>query len=112
MEAIKQLNKYLKKYTVSVVLGGLFLTAANFFLVWIPVLIRQTIDEVEVLSEGDFQVPDNLFDTLFVSEVGQILALNSLYLLGTVILYGFFLFLTRQTLIVSSRKLSMTSEMI
>ncbi|MCR9132818.1 MAG: ABC transporter ATP-binding protein/permease [bacterium] len=104
MEAIKQLNKYLKKYTVSVVLGGLFLTAANFFLVWIPVLIRQTIDEVEVLSEGDFQVPDNLFDTLFVSEVGQILALNSLYLLGTVMLYGFFLFLTRQTLIVSSRK--------
>lgn len=104
MEAIKQLNKYLKKYTVSVVLGGLFLTASNFFLVWIPVLIRQTIDEVEVLSEGDFQVPDNLFDTLFVSEVGQILALNSLYLLGTVILYGFFLFLTRQTLIVSSRK--------
>ncbi|MBO6534945.1 MAG: ABC transporter ATP-binding protein [Balneolaceae bacterium] len=101
---MKQLNKYLKKYTVSVVLGGLFLTAANFFLVWIPVLIRQTIDEVEVLSEGDFQVPDNLFDTLFVSEVGQILALNSLYLLGTVILYGFFLFLTRQTLIVSSRK--------
>jgi ATP-binding cassette subfamily B protein len=104
LEAIKQLNKYLKKYTVSVVLGGLFLTAANFFLVWIPVLIRQTIDEVEVLSEGDFQVPDNLFDTLFVSEVGQILALNSLYLLGTVMLYGFFLFLTRQTLIVSSRK--------
>lgn len=85
-------------------LGGLFLTAANFFLVWIPVLIRQTIDEVEQLSQGDFQVPDNLIDTLFVSEVGQILALNSLYLLGTVILYGFFLFLTRQTLIVSSRK--------
>ena len=104
MEALRQLNKYLKKYTLSVVLGGLFLTAANFFLVWIPVLIRQTIDEVEQLSQGDFQVPDNLIDTLFVSEVGQILALNSLYLLGTVILYGFFLFLTRQTLIVSSRK--------
>ncbi len=104
MEAIKQLNKYLKKYTTSVVLGALFLTAANFFLVWIPVLIRRTIDEIELLSKGDFQVPDNLFDTLFVSEVGQILALNSLYLLGTVILYGFFLFLTRQTLIVSSRK--------
>ena len=104
MEALRQLNKYLKKYTLSVVLGGLFLTAANFFLVWIPVLIRQTIDEVEQLSQGDFQVPNNLIDTLFVSEVGQILALNSLYLLGTVILYGFFLFLTRQTLIVSSRK--------
>ena len=82
----------------------MFLTCANFFLVWIPVLIRQTIDEVENLSGGGFQVPETLIDTLFVSEVGNILALNSAILLGAVILYGFFLFLTRQTLIVSSRK--------
>ncbi len=67
-------------------------------------LIRQTIDEVENLSGGDFKVPETLIDTLFVSEVGKILALNSAILLGAVILYGFFLFLTRQTLIVSSRK--------
>ena len=105
MGAIKELNKYLKKYRTSVVLGTLFLTAANFFLVWIPVLIRQTIDKVEHLSESSgYHVPDSLIQTLFVSEVGKILGLNSLYLLGAVILYGFFLFLTRQTLIVSSRK--------
>ncbi len=104
MEALKELNKYLKKYRLTVVLGAIFLTAANFFLVWIPVLIRKTMDRIEQLSEGDFQVPDNLLDTLFASEVGKILATNSLYLLGAVILYGFFLFLTRQTLIVSSRK--------
>ncbi|MGB0347504.1 MAG: ABC transporter transmembrane domain-containing protein, partial [Balneolaceae bacterium] len=104
MEAIKDLNQFLKKYKVSVGLGIVFLTCANFFLVWIPVLIRQTIDEVENLSGGGLQVPESLIQTLFVSEVGKILGLNSLILLGAVILYGFFLFLTRQTLIVSSRK--------
>jgi ATP-binding cassette subfamily B protein len=102
--ALKELNKYLKKYRLSVLLGALFLTGANFFLVWIPVLIRRTIDKVESLSEQSYDVPPTLIDTLFSSEAGQILGVNSLYLLGTVMLYGFFLFLTRQTLIVSSRK--------
>lgn len=104
MGALKELNKYLKKYRLSVFLGALFLTGANFFLVWIPVLIRRTIDKVESLSEQSYEVPPTLIDTLFSSEAGQILGVNSLYLLGTVMLYGFFLFLTRQTLIVSSRK--------
>ena len=104
MGALKDLNKYLKKYKAAVVLGTLFLTAANFFLVWIPVLIRQTIDKVENLSKENYHVPDDLIATLFSSEAGQILGLNSLYLVGAVALYGVFLFLTRQTLIVSSRK--------
>lgn len=105
MGAIKELNKYLKKYTTSVVLGILFLTAANFFLVWIPVLIRRTIDKVEQLATAtDYEVPDTLLHTLFNSQVGKILGINSVYLVGSVVLYGLFLFLTRQTLIVSSRK--------
>lgn len=104
MEAIKDLNFFLKKYRLSVGLGIISLTCANFFLVWIPVLIRQTIDEVEKLSSISFQLPESLIETLFFSESGKILGLNSIFLLGAVILYGFFLFLTRQTLIVSSRK--------
>ncbi|MEQ9308878.1 MAG: ABC transporter ATP-binding protein [Balneolaceae bacterium] len=104
MGALKDLNKYLKKYRVAVFLGALFLTSANFFLVWIPVLIRRTIDRVENLSDGNYEVPESLFQTLFSSEVGKILGQNSLYLVGSVALYGIFLFLTRQTLIVSSRK--------
>lgn len=104
MGAIKQLNTYLRKYRLQVILGALFLTGANFFLVWIPVLIRKTMDEVEALSDSDFEIPSSLVQTLFNSEAGWILAQNSLYLLGAVILYGFLLFATRQTLIVSSRK--------
>lgn len=114
MGALKDLNKYLKKYRVSLILGTLFLTAANFFLVWIPVLIRRTIDKVENLSDQRYEVPTDLIETLFLSEAGKILGLNSLYLIGTVALYGVFLFLTRQTLIVSSRKVEfdIRNEMI
>jgi ATP-binding cassette subfamily B protein len=102
--AIKELNRYLKRYRGTVILGAIFLTAANFFLVWIPVLIRRTMDKVEGLSDSGYQVPEKLIDTLFSSEAGQVLALNSLYLIGSVAMYGLFLFLTRQTLIVTSRK--------
>ncbi|MBD3615633.1 MAG: ABC transporter ATP-binding protein [Gracilimonas sp.] len=86
------------------ILGALFLTASNFFLVWIPVLIRRTMDEVEALGDAGFEVPSNIVQTLFSTEASKILATNSLILIGTVMLYGILLFATRQTLIVTSRK--------
>ncbi|CAN5251637.1 ABC transporter ATP-binding protein [soil metagenome] len=85
------------------ILGTFFLTASNFFLIWIPVLIRQTMDEVENLGDEYGGAYSSLFEILFSSEAGQILAYNSLLLIGTVILYGILLFATRQTLIVGSR---------
>jgi len=97
------INKYLIPYKWTIALGALFLTAANFFLVWIPVLIRQTMDRVEQLNAEQSEVL-SLFDTLFNSVQGSILATNALYLVAAVCGYGFFLFLTRQTLIVASRK--------
>ena len=48
---------------------------------------------------------NSMIEILFSSEAGEILAYNSLLLVGTVILYGILLFATRQTLIVSSRKI-------
>jgi len=86
-------------------LGALFLTASNFFLIWIPVFIRRTMDEVELLVDdysGEFT---SVFQVLFSSEAGVVLAYNSLLLIGTVLMYGILLFATRQTLIVSSRKI-------
>ena len=104
MGALKRLNSYLKKYRWAVVLGTIFLTGANFFLVWIPGLIRKTMDEVEALKEANYDGADTLFATLFSSDAGLILAENAGYLVGAVLLYGILLFATRQTLIVSSRK--------
>jgi len=105
VEPIKKLNRYLRKYKGILLLGALFLTGSNFFLIWIPVLIRQTMDEVEMLGEEYVGEYDSLFQVLFSSEAGAILAYNSLLLIGTVALYGILLFATRQTLIVSSRKI-------
>ena len=105
MDSLRKLNSYIKKYKGTFLLGALFLTASNFFLIWIPVLIRQTMDEVEVLGEEHDPDASNIWDVLFSSEAGEILAYNSLLLIGTVGLYGILLFATRQTLIVSSRKI-------
>ncbi len=105
MGAIKQLNRYIKKYKGTMILGALFLTASNAFLVWIPVLIRRTMDEVEKLGQEGFEVPSSIIQVLFSTEASKILATNSLILIGTVMLYGILLFATRQTLIVTSRKI-------
>jgi len=105
VESIKRLNKFLFKYKGIIFAGAFFLTASNFFLIWIPVLIRDTMDRVAQLGENVDQEFDSLFQLLFSSEAGSILAYNSLLLIGTVLLYGILLFATRQTLIVSSRKI-------
>lgn len=104
MKSLKELNIYLKKHKSMIILGGLFLTAANFFLIWIPVMIRRTMDEVELLLEQQGTSTGSFFDVLFSEEAGGILAYNSMILVGTVFLHGVLLFATRQTIIVTSRK--------
>lgn len=104
MSKLSKLNRYFRNYRGTLLLGTLFLTGSNFFLVWIPVLIRRTMDEVDLLRDQQVGT-DSLVDVLFSSEAGMILAYNSLLLIGTVILYGLLLFATRQTLIVSSRRI-------
>ncbi len=102
---LKKLNQYISKYKGTIILGAIFLTASNFFLIWIPVLIRRTMDEIEALGTEYDTVYDSVFTVLFSSEAGNILAVNSLLLIGTTSIYGLLLFATRQTLIVSSRKI-------
>jgi ATP-binding cassette subfamily B protein len=106
LESLKKLNQYFKRYKGAIFLGTLFLTLSNFFLIWIPVLIRRTMDEVEMLgNDAQGEQYSSVFQLLFSSEAGAILAWNSFLLIGTVTLYGILLFATRQTLIVSSRKI-------
>lgn len=105
MDSFKKLNRYLKKYKWTLLLGAFFLTGSNFFLIWIPVLIRRTMDRVEQLGGDQADEFDSMMEILFSSEAGEILAYNSLLLVGSVLLYGILLFATRQTLIVSSRKI-------
>ena len=105
MGSFKKLNRYFKKYKGTIFIGSLFLIASNFFLVWIPILIRRTIDQVQIFEKSKDTLPSGIINILFSSDASWILAKNSLLLVGTALLYGLLLFATRQTLIVTSRKI-------
>ncbi len=104
MGPFKKLNSYFLKYKGTIILGTIFLISANFFLVWIPILIRRTMDQIGNLKEAGVSY-QGMIDVLLSPEAGWILAKNSLLLIGTVLIYGILLFATRQTLIVTSRKI-------
>ncbi|HLR30904.1 MAG TPA: ABC transporter ATP-binding protein [Fodinibius sp.] len=106
MGSLRKLNSYFKKYKGTILLGSLFLTASNFFLVWIPVYLRRTVDQVAAI--GADRSPEsfgNILQVLFGSEASWLLARNALLLVGAVLFSGILLFATRQTLIVASRKI-------
>jgi ATP-binding cassette subfamily B protein len=82
------------------------LTASNFFLIWIPVYLRRTVDEVSSIGvDQSAESFDSIFNVLFSSSASWVLAKNALFLVGAVLLSGLLLFATRQTLIVASRKI-------
>ena len=105
MHSLKRLNKYFKKYTKTIVAGSFFLITANVFLVWIPVFIRQTIDEIEKRAMGTDFGYESIFAALSSSDLGSMLAGKAALIIGAALIYGFLLFATRQTLIVTSRKI-------
>jgi len=104
--SLRKLNRYFKKYKGTIILGSLFLTASNFFLIWIPVYLRRTVDEVSGIEVGkSTESFDSIIQVLFNSSASWVIAKNALFLVGAVILSGLLLFATRQTLIVASRKI-------
>ncbi len=105
MKQLLELNSYFSKYKGTIWLGVLFLSVANLFLVWVPILIRQSMDEIERLSADVDKGYDGVLDALLSAEAGQVLAVNSGYLILAAFIYGVLLFATRQTLIVASRKI-------
>lgn len=106
MGSLRKLNQYFKKYKGTIILGSLFLTASNFFLIWIPVYLRRTVDEVSKVTAGESKESFNsIVEVLFNSGASWVLAKNALFLVGAVLLSGLLLFATRQTLIVASRKI-------
>ena len=106
MRDLFKLNRYFKKYKGTVILGTLFLTFANCFLVGIPILVRKSINDVQDLvqqhSTASYQ---NIINVLFHDPVGAQLAIIAGSLLGAALVYGILLFATRQTLIVTSRRI-------
>ncbi len=93
MKPLTYLNKYIFKYKWRIIMGVIFICASNFFGVEMPKIVKNAVNDfIENLSyTRDFN------KILFLS-----LKLAGIYLIFS-ILKGFFLFLTRQTIIIVSR---------
>jgi ATP-binding cassette subfamily B protein len=92
MKSLSYLNKYFLRYKWRLILGVLFIVISNYFGVQMPLFVKEAVDDM--LST---QQTSSLEDLILLSlKVGGIYMLLSL-------ISGFFLFLTRQTIIVMSR---------
>lgn len=101
----KRLNSFFGPYIKTIIGGCFFITAANIFLVWIPIFIRETINQVTNSPSLEGAEGLSLFQVLFLSAFSLPILVNALKLVAAALLYGLFLFATRQTIIVSSRKI-------
>ncbi len=104
MKALFALNPYIWRYKKLLILGTLFIILSNIFSVYPAQIVRMSIDMVAELIRTYRLISD--FDA--ISGLDSLLLPALLLFGGLVILMavirGVFLFLTRQTLIIMSRK--------
>ncbi len=91
MSALKSLNKYFIKYKYHFLFGIIITIVAQFFTLYTPKLVGDSIRVLEQLKE------------LNKEEVSDILLSNIFWIVVTTLIAGFLTFLMRQTLIVMSR---------
>ncbi len=92
MKSLSYLNKYFLKYKWRFLLGILFIVASNYFGVQMPRYANQVVDDLVQGKIGS----ETTSLLLVAAKIGGIYILLNI---GS----GFFLFLTRQTIIVMSR---------
>ena len=100
MKSLRKVNKYFYKYRFRFVTGVVFITLSNIFATAQPVVVRQAFNKVELkittLTLGTDQ-------ELIYFDLLKDLAFFGLIIILLALISGFFLFLTRQTIIVTSR---------
>ena len=93
MKSLSYLNKYLIKYKWRLILGVIFIIFSNYFGVEMPRLVKNAVNDfLKDVSHVD------TFDTIFWLSL-KVAGLYMIFSLGK----GFFLFLTRQMIIIVSR---------
>ncbi len=94
MKALKYLNKYFSKYKWRILIGLLITVLSKLLALKIPQIIGDSLNVVEDYQKG--LITD-------VEAVKHQLLINVLIIIGIAIIAGFFTFLMRQTIIVTSR---------
>ena len=96
MKALQYLNKYFVKYKWRLLIGVIITILSKILALEIPQIIRKSLNIVE-----DYQTK-KITD---IAVVKHELLINVLIIIGLAIVAGFFTFLMRQTIIVTSRKI-------
>ncbi|QXP69712.1 ABC transporter ATP-binding protein [Polaribacter sp. R2A056_3_33] len=94
MKELRHVNKYFSKYKWRLLIGLSITILAKFLALKIPQIVGDSLNIVEDYQDGTVT---NL------EEVQHQLLINVLLIIGVAILSGFFTFLMRQTIIVTSR---------
>ena len=94
MKALKHLNKYFLKYKWRLLLGLFITILSKTLALEIPKIIRNSLNVIEDYQSGI---------TNDIAEVKSTLLLNIALIVGVTLLAGFFTFLMRQLIIVTSR---------
>ena len=94
MKALQYLNKYFSKYKWRILLGLLITVLSKLLALKIPQIIRNSLNTVDEYKNGA---------NITIDEVKHDLLINVLIIIGVALLSGFFTFLMRQTIIVTSR---------
>ena len=106
MKSLFYLNKYLFRYKWRLLLGVIFISFNNVFNIFIPQVVRYTIDSVKESITTYYlfeQEPFSDFANDISATTGKLALIAGGTIIGLAILKGVFLFLTRQTIIIVSR---------
>lgn len=93
MKSLKHINKYFYKYRWRLLLGVFFVSVSNLFGVYSVTYVGEAIDYLK----------KNLSEPSVTTDVYHDLFMFGVFIIGLALISGFFLFLTRQTIIVMSR---------
>lgn len=98
-----KLNKYFVRYKYHFILGILFVTLHNLFKVFIPEYVKESFTSIEILFKSISSTYSGTIPESVKEQTLDVLKVKGLWMLGFALASGFFLFLTRQTIIVMSR---------
>jgi len=94
MKALKYLNKYFLKYKYRLLIGIIITVLSKILSLKIPRIIGDSFNIVDEYRKG------TISDT---EDIKHLLLINILMIIGVTLIAGFFTFLMRQTIIVTSR---------
>ncbi|WP_435414741.1 ABC transporter ATP-binding protein [Polaribacter aestuariivivens] len=103
MKALKYINKYFIKYKWRLLIGILITILSKILALKVPQIVGDSLNVVEDYQTAKKNNVSEAELAILLKEVEHELLMNILIIVGVAVLAGFFTFLMRQTIIVTSR---------